>query len=246
MHTRNLQDVFLNRTTHSVPIVNRLLAGLPKNEYRRLLPKLKTVNLVLGENLYNPGDVIKYVYFPNDSIISLISKLSETSWLEVGMVGNEGMAGLAVFMGVNSSSIRALVQGSGTAMRMSSTAMRTEASRTGSLHRILHRYSHSLLTQVSQSSACNRFHLVDARLARWLLMSNDRLGVMEFPLTQEFLSHMLGVRREGVSKAAGALQAAKLIRYSRGMITLLNRRGLEAKSCQCYGIIKAETDAYLN
>jgi CRP-like cAMP-binding protein len=228
------------------PSVNRLLATLPKNEYKRLLPKLKIVSLVLGKVLYEPGDAIKYVYFPNNSIISLISRLSKTSWLEVGMVGNEGMAGLAVFMGVDSSSTRAVVQGSGTAMRMSSAAVRTEANRLGSLHHLLHRYSHSLLTQVSQSAACNLFHLVDARLARWLLMTNDRLGAAEFPLTQEFLSNMLGVRREGVSKAASALQAARLIRYSRGMITVLNRRGLEAKSCQCYAIIKAETDAYLN
>ncbi|HEV8429000.1 MAG TPA: Crp/Fnr family transcriptional regulator [Pyrinomonadaceae bacterium] len=246
MRTRNRQDGFLNRSAPSAPPVNRLLATLPKNEYKRLLPKLKTVNLVLGELLYESGDAIKDVYFPNDSIISLISEVSERSWLEVGMVGNEGMAGLPVFMGVSSSSIRALVQGSGTAMRMSSAAVRMEANRVGSLHRLLHRYSHSLLTQVSQSAACNRFHLVEARLARWLLMTNDRLGAEAFPLTQEFLSHMLGVRREGVSKAAGALQAGKLIRYSRGVITILNRRGLEAKSCQCYAIIKAETDTYLN
>ncbi len=226
--------------------VNRLLATLPKDEYKRISPKLKTVILVLGEELFEPGAAIKYVYFPNDSIISLIFRLSERSWLEVGMVGDEGMAGLPVFMGVSSSSTRAVVQGAGTAMRMSAAAVRTEANRLGSLHRLLHRYSHSLLTQVSQSSVCNRFHLVNARLARWLLMTNDRLGVEEFPLTQEFLSHMLGVRREGVSKAAGALQAAKLIRYSRGTITVLNRLGLEAKSCDCYMIIKAETDAYLN
>ncbi len=237
---------FLNSSTNGDPGVNRLLATLTTKEYKRLLPKLKTVSLVLGEVLYEPGAVIKYVYFPNDSIISLISELSENSLLEVGMVGNEGMAGLAVFMGVNSSSTRALVQGAGTAMRMSSAAVRTEASQLGNFHHLLHRYSHSLLTQVSQSSACNRFHLVNARLARWLLMTKDRLGAEEFPLTQEFLSSMLGVRREGVSKAAGALQAAKLIRYSRGMITVLNRRGLEAKSCECYAIIKAETDAYLN
>ena len=246
MQTRSLQDGFLNGSANGGSAVNRLLGMLPKNEYKRLLPKLKTVSLVLGEILYEPGDAIKHVYFPNDSIISLITEVSETSGLEVGMVGNEGMAGLAVFMGVNSSSIRALVQGSGTAMRMSSAAVRTEANRLGSLHHLLHRYSHSLLTQVSQSSACNRFHFVDARLARWLLMTNDRLGVAEFPLTQEFLSSMLGVRREGVSKAASILQAARLIHYSRGMITVLNRRGLEAKTCECYEIIKAETDAYLN
>ena len=237
---------FLNSSTNGDPGVNRLLATLTTKEYKRLLPKLKTVSLVLGEVLYEPGAVIKYVYFPNDSIISLISELSENSLLEVGMVGNEGMAGLAVFMGVNSSSTRALVQGAGTAMRMSSAAVRTEASQLGNFHHLLHRYSHSLLTQVSQSSACNRFHFVDARLARWLLMTKDRLGVEEFPLTQEFLANMLGVRREGVSKAAGALQSGKLIRYSRGVITILNCRGLEAKSCKCYAIIKAETDAYLN
>ena len=246
MHTSSLQNGLLKGRANGAPAVNRLLETLPKKEYARLLPKLKTVNLVLGEVLYEPGAVIKYVYFPNDSIISLISELSETSWLEVGMVGNEGMAGLAVFMGVNSSSTQALVQGAGTAMRMSSAAARTEANRLGDLHHLLHRYSHSLLAQVSQSSACNRFHFVNARLARWLLMTNDRLGAEESPLTQEFLSSMLGVRREGVSKAAGALQAAKLIRYSRGVITILNRRGLEAKSCHCYAIIKAETDAYLN
>ena len=246
MNNRKLKNGFLNRSTDGGAPLNRLLATLPKNEYKRLLPKLKTVNLVLGEELYKPGGIIKYVYFPNNSIISLISELPGTGLLEVGMVGNEGMAGLPVFMGVGSSSTRALVQGSGTAMRMSSAVARTEANRLGSLHSVLHRHSHSLLTQVAQSSACNRFHLVNARLARWLLMTNDRLGLEEFPLTQEFLSNMLGVRREGVSKAAGALQAAKLIRYSRGLITLLNRRGLEAKSCECYAIIKAETDAYLN
>jgi CRP-like cAMP-binding protein len=237
---------FLNSSTNGDAGVNRLLATLPKNEYKRLFPKLKKVNLILGEALYEPGDVIKYVYFPNDSIVSLISELSEDSGLEVGMVGNEGMAGLSVFLGVKFSSTRALVQGAGTAMRMSSAAVRSEANQLGSLHHLLHRYSHSLLAQVSQSSACNRFHFVDARLARWLLMTKDRLGAEEFPLTQEFLATMLGVRREGVSKAAGALQSAKLIRYSRGMITVLNPRGLEAKSCECYAIIKAETDAYLN
>ena len=237
---------FLNSSTNGDASVNRLLATLTTKEYKRLLPKLKTVSLVLGEVLYEPGDVIKDVYFPNDSIISLISELSETSLLEVGMVGNEGMAGLAVFMGVSFSPTRALVQGAGTAMKMSSAAVRTEANRLGSLHQLLHRYSHSLLTQVSQTSACNRFHLVDARLARWLLMTKDRLGADEFPLTQEFLASMLGVRREGVSKAAGVLQAGKLIRYSRGVITILNRAGLETKSCECYAIIKAETDSYLN
>jgi CRP-like cAMP-binding protein len=149
-------------------------------------------------------------------------------------------------MGVNSSSTQALVQGAGSAMRMTSANVRHEAGRLSSLHSLLHRYSHSLLTQISQTSVCNNFHLVHARLARWLLMTNDRLGMEEFPLTQSFLSNMLGVRREGVSEAASALQTHKLIRYSRGVITILNRRGLEASSCECYALIKAEADSYLN
>jgi CRP-like cAMP-binding protein len=226
--------------------VNRLLARLPGKEYERLLPELKRIPLNFGEVLYEPGDTIKHVYFPNDSIVSLLSALSERSTLEVGMVGNEGFAGLPIFMGVNISQTRALVQGAGSAMRMTSATVRHEANRLGALHRLLHRYSHSLLTQVSQSVACNRFHSVDARLARWLLMTSDRLGLDQFRLTQDFMSNMLGVRREGVNKAAGSLQTAKLIRYSRGMITILDRRRLEANSCECYAIIKAESDAYLN
>jgi|ERR1700752_937441 len=225
---------------------NRLLATLPKEEYERLLPLLKRITLTFGEVLYEPGDKIKYVYFPNDSIVSLLSALSARSSLEVGMVGNEGMAGLPIFMGVNTSRNRALVQGSGSAMRMTATAVRDEAHRLSALHLLLHRYAHSLLTQVSQSAACNRFHSVDSRLARWLLMTSDRLGIEEFRLTQEFMSNMLGVRREGVNRAAGSLQTNKLIRYSRGLITILNHRGLEATSCECYAIIKAESDEYLN
>ena len=226
--------------------VNRVLATLPKAEYNRLLPSLKLVELPLGDVLYEPGQVIKYVYFPNNSVISLISPQLGTSSLEVGMIGNEGMAGLAVFMGVKFSSTQALVQGAGSAMRMTSANIRQESNRLGNLHNLLHRYSHSLMMQISQTAACNNFHLVHARLARWLLMTNDRLGLAEFPLTQSFLSNMLGVRREGVSEAASELQASKLIRYSRGLITILNRRGLEANSCECYEIIRAETDSYLN
>lgn len=226
--------------------VNRLLAMLPKKEYERLLPGLKRIPLTFGEVLYEPGDTIKQVYFPNDSIVSLLSMTQERSTLEVGMVGNEGFAGLPIFMGVDISQTRALVQGAGSAMRMTSAVARHEASQPGALHRLLHRYSHSRLTQVSQSVVCNRFHSVDARLARWLLMTSDRLGREEFRLTQDFMSNMLGVRREGVNKAAGALQTAKLIRYTRGVIEILDRRRLEAKSCECYAIIKAESDEYLN
>jgi CRP-like cAMP-binding protein len=226
--------------------VNRLLGTLPKKEYERLLPDLTRIPLAFGEILYEPGDIIKHVYFPNDSIVSLLSALSERSTLEVGMVGNEGMAGLPIFMGVNVSRTRALVQGEGSAMRMTSASVRHEANHLGALHRLLHRYSHSLLTQVSQSVACNRFHSVEARLARWLLMTSDRLGKEEFRLTQEFMSNMLGVRREGVNRAAGALQTDKLIHFSRGVITILNHRALEATSCECYAIIKSESNEYLN
>lgn len=226
--------------------VNRLLATLPKNEYKRLLPGLKPINLTFGEVLYEPGETIKHIYFPTDSIVSLLAATADTSGLEVGMIGNEGMAGLPVFMGVNVSPTRALVHCGGSAMRMMSATARLEANRLGCLHRLLHRYSHSLLTQVSQSSACNRFHSVEARLARWLLMTADRLDADGFRLTQDFMSSMLGVRREGVNKAAGALQAEKLIRYSRGTIAIVDRRGLEAKSCVCYALLKAEADEYLN
>ncbi len=233
-------------TSTNDPPANRLLATLSKKEYARLLPELKFTTLVFGDVLFNPGDKINHVYFPNDSIISLLSAVAERSTLEIGMVGNEGMAGLPIFMGVDVSRTRALVQGSGSAMRMTSTAMRREANHLGSLHRLLHRYTHSLLTQVSQSSACNRFHNVDERLARWLLMTEDRLGTEEFRLTQDFMSNMLGVRREGVNKAAGALQSEKLIRYSRGKISILDRAGLERAACACYAIVKAESDSYLS
>ena len=227
------------------PPANRLLAALPKKEYQRLLPELKDVPLTFATILYEPGDTIKHVYFPNDSIVSLLSAVDERSTLEVGIVGNEGMAGISVFMGVDTSRTRFLVQGAGSAMRMTSATLRKEADNVGSLHRLLRRYSHSLLTQISQSSACNRFHTVDARLARWLLMTRDRLGSDEFRLTQDFMSNMLGVRREGVNKAASSLQREQLISYSRGTIKILDRAGLEAIACKCYGIIKAESDSFL-
>ena len=233
-------------SSNGEPPVNRLLATLPKKEYQRLLPGLKRTTLTFGEVLYDPDDIIRHVYFPNDSIISLLSAVADRSTLEVGMVGKEGMAGLSVFMGVNVSRTRALVQGAGSAMRMTSAAVRQEANHLGALHRLLHRYTHSLMTQIAQSSACNRFHTVDARLARWLLMTSDRLGKDKFRLTQDFMSNMLGVRREGVNKAAGALQSAKLISYSRGQLEILNHSGLEAVACVCYEIIKTEGDGYLN
>lgn len=226
--------------------VNRLLSALPKKEFQRILPDLKEVKLDFGDILCEPGDIVSHVYFPTNSVISLLSAVAEHSTLEVGMVGNEGLAGISVFMGVKRATTRSLVQGGGIAMQMKSTALRRASGHTGPFNTLLLRYSHSLLTQISQSSACNRFHPVNARLARWLLMTADRAGSNQFRLTQDFMSHMLGVRREGVNKAAGALQKAKLIKYSRGMITILDRAGVEAACCGCYQLIKRESDNSLN
>jgi CRP-like cAMP-binding protein len=227
------------------PVANRLLAALPRKEYQRLLPELEQVTMPFASVLYQSGERIRHVYFPNDSIVSLLAEVADRSTLEVGIVGNEGVAGIPVFMGADASRHRAIVQGSGTAMRLRASALRKESAHAGPLHRLLHRYAHSLLTQVSQSAACNRFHVVDARLARWLLMTGDRLGADEFRLTQDFISNMLGVRREGVNKAAGVLQKNGLITYSRGCLKILDRAGLESVSCECYRLIKDESDSYL-
>ena len=232
-------------TKRDMPVTNRLLATLPKKEYQRLQPELEEVTLPFAEVLYEPGASIRHVYFPNDSIISVLAEVGTNATLEVGIVGNEGMAGLSVFMGVNTSRNKALVQSAGTAMRMKSEALHRESQQIGSLHSLLHRYSQSLLAQASQSAACNRFHMVNARLARWLMMTHDRLGTDEFRVTQEFMSNMLGVRREGVTGAAIALQKDQLISYSRGQVKILNRAGLEAVSCTCYRVIKDESDSYL-
>lgn len=227
------------------PAANRLLAALPQKEYRRLLPELEQVTLPFAEVLYESGERIRHVYFPNESIISLLAEVTAHSPLEVGLIGKEGVAGISVFMGVDASPHRAIVQGAGTAMRMKAAVLRNEGDHAGPLHRLLHLYAHSLLTQVSRSAACNRFHAVDARLARWLLMTGDRLGANGFRLTQDFISNMLGVRREGVNKAAGVLQKDGLITYSRGQIKLLDRARLEAVSCGCYRMMKDESDGYL-
>jgi CRP-like cAMP-binding protein len=220
---------------------NRLLAALPKDEYQRLLSNLEPFPLIFGEVIYEPGDLIRHVYFPTGGIISLLATVEDRATLEVGLVGWEGMVGLPAFMGVKISRNRAVVQGVGAAMKMKASAFRKECDNGGSLPRLLRRYTHSRLTQIVQGATCNRFHPIEARLARWLLMTHDRMGTDEFQLTQEFLSNMLGVRREGVNKAASALQRQHLISYSRGTLTTLNRAGLEAVACQCYAIIKEES-----
>ncbi|MEP6818082.1 MAG: Crp/Fnr family transcriptional regulator [bacterium] len=225
----------------SPPIPNRLLAALPKKDYQVVQRHLEEVPLVFEEILYRPDELISDVYFPNSGIISLLAGLKERATLEVGLIGNEGMVGLGAFLGVTSSMNRAVVQGGGSAMKMKANALRKVSNSGGAFQRLLQRYSHSVLMQITQSAVCNQFHSVDARLARWLLMTHDRMGDDEFRLTQEFLSHMLGVRREGVSVAAGDLQKRKLIRYSRGLLKVLDRAGLLEISCGCYEIIRDES-----
>ena len=225
---------------HTSPTDNRLLGSLPKSSHRFLYPLLERVPLIYNESIYEAGDVINHVYFPESGIISLLASVSKRSSIEVGMVGDEGMAGSTIFLGVNTSSTSAVVQGSGFALRMKASDFTNYATESVPLRRILLRYIHSLLMQISQSAACNQFHTIDERLARWLLATNDRMRSNEFRITQEFLSNMLGVRREGVNKAAGILQGRGLISYLRGNVKIRNRRGLERAACPCYEIIKRE------
>jgi len=230
----------------SPPIANKLLAALPKKDYQLLRHHMEEIPLVFEQILYQPDDLISDVYFPNSGIVSLLAGVKERATLEVGMVGNEGMVGLGVFLGVNASLNRAVVQGVGSAMKMTATSLRKQCKDGGLLSRLLQRYSHSALAQITQSAVCNQFHSVDARLARWLLMTHDRMHADEFQITQEFLSNMLGVRREAVNKSATNFQQQELIRYSRGNLTILDRKGLEQLACNCYQIIKKEYDGFLH
>lgn len=227
--------------SNSPPIANHLLASLPRKEYQALKSQLEETPLLFEQVIYKPQVAISDVYFPNSGIISLLAGINEHATLEVGMVGREGMVGLAIFMGVSESQNRAVVQGAGSAMKMKAAAFRRECNKGGTLPRLLQRYTHSLLTQITQSAVCNQFHPIEARLARWLLMTHDRMGEDEFQLTQEFLSSMLAVRRECVNKAAGKMQKRNLITYSRGSLKVLDRAGLEATSCGCYEIIAKQS-----
>ena len=219
-------------------IANHVLAALPRPAYRRMQTGLEAVQLNYGQVLYEPEGRIHHVYFPVDSLVSLLTAVDKSRTLEVGMVGNEGMVGMPMALGIGVSAVRALVQGSGTAMRMTANRFRSEFSRNPLLQRALFRYTHLLMAQVSQTAACNRFHEAAARLARWLLMSSDRLHADKFLLTHEFLAHMLGVRRVGITNAAGILQRKNLIEYSRGNIWILARKALEAAACPCYRIVR--------
>jgi len=222
-----------------VHVANYLLAALPHRDYRRLLHGLEPVTLTFGEVLYEPGQPIRHVYFPSDSLVSLLTLVEGHMALEVGLVGREGMLGIPVALGINESPVRALVQGTGTALRMTSAQFRSEHGKYGPLHRELNRYIHERIIQITQTAACNRFHPIEGRLARWLLMTRDRMGMNHFRLTQELLGNMLGVLRVAVTNAAGALQQRRLISYSRGEISILDGNGLEAASCRCYQILKS-------
>ncbi len=221
-----------------VRLANELLAALPRQEYRHLLGNLQQVTLTYGEVLYEPGEQIRYAYFPNDSVVSLLTLVDRHHALEVGLVGREGMVGVPLALEVSVSPVRALVQGAGTAMRIDALRFIEELRNSHALQRELHAYTYKLMTQITQTAACNRFHVIAARLARWLLMTQDRVQSGSFRLTQDFLAQMLGVRRVGVTKAARTLQQSKLISYSRGNITILDRKGLEGAACSCYEIVK--------
>jgi CRP-like cAMP-binding protein len=227
------------------PPQNKILAALPSKEYNRLLPHLTLVSLLSGETLYEMEDRIKHVYFVNGAVVSLVTHMEEGLSVEVGLVGNEGMVGLSIVMGDDVSQNHAVVQIPDGAMRMKTGKLREELKRGGQLQSLLLRYSLVLLKQVSQTAACNRNHNLGERLARWLLLCHDRVGGDELRLTQEFLAQMLGTRRSRVSEAAIILQSSGLIRYSRGIITILDRAGLEEFVCECYQVVKAEFDRLL-
>ena len=223
---------------YRVPVENSLLAALPRKDYQLLLDRLEQITLTFGDVLYLPGEPIEHVYFPIDSLVSLLTLVEGHHALEVGLIGREGMLGIPLALGVNDSPVRALVLGSGMALRMSSAHFRKELQQNAQLQKEVYRYTYELMIQMTQTAACNRFHQVEARLARWLLMTRDRVCSNRFHLTQDLLANMLGVRRVGVTKAAGDLRLRKLISYNRGEINILDGEGLEAAACQCYQVVK--------
>jgi CRP-like cAMP-binding protein len=220
---------------------NRLLDSLPANERKRALAAGEVVDVVFADVLYAPGDALTHAYFPLEGLISLIVPIKDAAGLEVGLIGNEGMFGIPLVLGVDVSPVRAVVQGAGPVLRIGAAAFLAEIARNDVLHRTIDRYAFVHMSQLAQTAGCNRYHVVEARLARWLLMTQDRVHSEDFHVTQEFLALMLGVRRVGVTRAAGSLQNLGLIHYSRGNISVLDRRGLKAAACGCY---KADRDAY--
>lgn len=221
-------------STQLIPATNRLLVSLPNNDRQHLLANCERVELVLADVLANPGDPIRCVYFPTSSVISLVMPVDGGAGLEVGLIGEEGMLGITVMLEVDSAPFHALVQVAGPALRVTAQAFLHELEQSPALHRALKRYLYVSMCQFAQTAACTRFHVVEARLARWLLMTQDRAHSDTFHVTHVFLAYMLGVRRVGITKAANSLQQQKLISYHRGDITILDRIGLEAAACGCY------------
>jgi CRP-like cAMP-binding protein len=231
--------------TPNNPKQNYLLAALPASEYERLSPHLELIPLSLGEVIYESGRKLLHVYFPIDSIVSLLYVMENGASAEIAVAGNEGLVGIAVFMGGETTPSRAVVQSAGHAFRLKALLLKQEFNRSGPVQHLLLRYTQALITQMAQTAVCNRHHSVDQQLCRWLLLSLDRLSANELTMTQELIANMLGVRREGVTEAAGKLQDAGLIHYSRGRITVLDRPGLEARACECYAVVKNEFDRLL-
>jgi CRP-like cAMP-binding protein len=224
---------------------NQLLAALPTDEWNRWKSQLELVELPLGEVLYESGDTLKYVYFPITAIVSLLYVMQNGASAEIAVVGREGLLGVSLFMGGESTSSRAVVQSSGIGCRLRAKVMKDEFDKAGAVLNLLLRYTQALLTQMAQTAVCNRHHSLDQQLCRWLLLSLDRLTGDELVMTQELIANMLGVRREGVTEGALNLQRAGLIRYTRGRITVLDRAGLERRTCECYAVVKREYDRLL-
>jgi CRP-like cAMP-binding protein len=227
------------------PDDNHLLAALPAEERGRIFADLEQVDLPLGKVLYESGDALAHVYFPADAIVSLLYVMEDGASAEIAVVGNEGLIGIALFMGGETTPSRAIVQSAGVAYRMPGQRLKDAFFRHGDLQPLLLRYTQSLITQMAQTAVCNRHHSVDQQLCRWLLLSLDRLPSNTLKMTQELIANMLGVRREGVTEAAGKLQKLGVIRYARGQITVLDRPKLEALSCECYAVVKRESDRLL-
>lgn len=221
---------------------NRILSGLPPDDRVRLLRALQPVTFALGEIVYETGGHLEHIYFPTNAVVSLLYTMEDGSTAEMGLTGNDGVVGIALFLGGDTTPNRAVVQIAGDAFRMKAKMLREEFARGGPLQRVLLRYTQALITQISQTAVCNRLHSVEKRLCRWLLLCHDLVESEKLEMTQEFISNMLGGRRESVTVAAGHLQDAGLIHYSRGHIAILDRKGLEATACECYAIVKVEFD----